>query len=231
MLTSKPRLSENLLACDGHASGPVCDDRRLPSAPPTRVQHHLSTGEVQVPPQVPTEEVLVRDAALGDTDAFSLIAAQHGAGMFRYALRMLDGDLHDAEDAVQEALIDAWVNLPKFRGESALGTWLFRLTADRVLASRRRRRPVPVDHYLLSTTPDEGHRGPGAQVQHGELWETLDLALTELPWRQRASWLLREVEGLSYDDIANILETTPTVVRGQLHRARRSLAIRMEQWR
>ncbi|MEO3938943.1 RNA polymerase sigma factor [Dermatophilaceae bacterium Soc4.6] len=231
VLTSKPRLSENLLACDGHASGPVCDDRRLPSAPPTRVQHHLSTGEVQVPPQVPTEEVLVRDAALGDTDAFSLIAAQHGAGMFRYALRMLDGDLHDAEDAVQEALIDAWVNLPKFRGESALGTWLFRLTANRVLASRRRRRPVPVDHYLLSTTPDEGHRGPGAQVQHGELWETLDLALTELPWRQRASWLLREVEGLSYDDIANILETTPTVVRGQLHRARRSLAIRMEQWR
>ena len=181
--------------------------------------------------QGPTAEVLVRRAVLGDRGAFGLIVDRHGAGMFRYALRMLDGDHHGAEDAVQEALIDAWVNLPSFRGESGLRTWLFRITANRVLASRRRRRPVVVDDHLLDTRPEPEHTGPPAQVQHGQLWQALDLALSELPWRQRASWLLREMEGLSYDDIASILETTPTVVRGQLHRARRTLAIRMEQWR
>ena len=59
----------------------------------------------------------------------------------------------------------------------------------------------------------------------------LNLALLELPWRQRASWLLRELEGFSYEEIARVLDTTPGVVRGQLHRARRTLATRMEQWR
>lgn len=179
----------------------------------------------------PTEDVLIRRAALGDRSAFTVIVTDHGAGMFRYALRMLEGDHEGAEDAVQEALINAWVNLPGFRGEATLRTWLFRLTATQVLAARRRRRPVAVDDYILSALPEDDHRGPGLEVQHSHLWETLDRALNELPWRQRASWLLREVEGLSYDEIASILETTPTVVRGQLHRARRALAIRMEQWR
>ncbi|MEP6796685.1 MAG: RNA polymerase sigma factor [Lapillicoccus sp.] len=195
-----------------------------------QTEHSPDGTPTDQPPQ-PTMEVLVRRAALGDRAAFALIVGHHGAGMFRYALRMLEGDHHAAEDAVQEALIDAWVHLPTFRAESSLRTWLFRITANRVLASRRRHRPIAVDDQLLSTRPEPDHQGPSAEVQHGQLWETLELALSELPWRQRASWLLREMEGLSYEDIASILETSPTVVRGQLHRARRTLAIRMEQWR
>ena len=73
-------------------------------------------------------------------------------------------------------------------------------------------------------------QAPAQQAEFRELLDALELGLTELPWRQRACWILREVEGLRYDDIAKILQTTPTVVRGQLHRARRSLAVRMEQW-
>ncbi len=179
----------------------------------------------------PIDEVLARQAALGDRTAFAAIVRRHGAGMFRYAVRMLDGDAHAAEDAVQEALTDAWVHLPGFRAEAALRTWLFRITANRVLAHRRRRRPVATDDRLLEVLPHPEHRGPAAVAEHGELREALDRALAELPWRQRASWLLREMEGLGYADIAEILHTTPTVVRGQLHRARSTLAVRMEQWR
>jgi len=135
------------------------------------------------------------------------------------------------EDAVQDGFVDAWVNLPQFRHQASVHTWLFRLTANRVLKERRRRRPVPVDDRLLASQPDTERRTPEATAEHAQLWQTLDLALGELPWRQRASWMLRELEGLGYDDIAKILDTTPTVVRGQLHRARRALAIRMEQWR
>ena len=72
---------------------------------------------------------------------------------------------------------------------------------------------------------------PEQVVLSRELWETLSLALSELPWTQRAAWLLREQEYLSYAEIARVLDVSPTVVRGQLHRARRTLAIRMEQWR
>jgi len=177
-----------------------------------------------------TDKVLATQAALGDRGAFADIVRRHGPSLYRYALRMLDGDHQGAEDAVQDALAAAWVNLPDFRRESALHTWLFRIGANRVLSERRRRRPVPVDDRLLSTQPEPGYRGPAQRAEHEHLWESLDLALTELPWRQRAAWILRELEGLSYAEIAQILHTTPTVVRGQLHRARRALAIRMEQW-
>lgn len=175
--------------------------------------------------------MLARRSALGDRGAFALIVHRHGAAMYRYAVHMLDGNVHDAEDAVQNAWIKVWQNLPGFRGEAALRTWLFTITSNEVYSLRRRRHPRAVDDELLVGRADAASGEPGNIVVEGELWHTLGLALTELPWRQRASWLLREIEGLTYADIAAVLDTSTTVVRGQLHRARASLAVRMAQWR
>ncbi|MEP6854805.1 MAG: sigma-70 family RNA polymerase sigma factor [Pedococcus sp.] len=174
---------------------------------------------------------LAVQAALGDRDAFAHIVLRSGPGMHRYALGMLDGDLEAAEDAVQEALTKAWMGLPGFRGQSSLRTWLFRITANEVLAARRRRRPVSVDDGLLQTVPGPRAQEPEHELASGELAAALETALAELPWRQRATWLLREMEGMPYSHIAEVLHTNETVVRGQLHRARRTLAVRMEQWR
>lgn len=177
------------------------------------------------------ESDLAVRAALGDRDAFAAIVRACGPGMHRYAVGMLDGDLHAAEDAVQEAFAKAWVALPGFRGDSSLRTWLFRITANEVLSARRRRRPVSVDDGLLQAVPGERAQQPEHHLAGNELALALDTALAELPWRQRAAWLLREMENLPYAQIARILDTSETVVRGQLHRARRTLAVRMEQWR
>jgi RNA polymerase sigma-70 factor (ECF subfamily) len=168
---------------------------------------------------------------MGDRRAFALIFERHGPAMFRYALPMLDGHVQDAEDALQGAWTKVWLNIGDFRGDSQLRTWLFTVTAREVLNHRRRRRPTPVEDNLLDPQPARIELEPGHQLDERELREALTLALTELPWRQRASWVLREVEGLSYDEIARVLRTTPTVVRGQLHRARATLAVRMEMWR
>jgi len=178
-----------------------------------------------------TDLVLARSAGMGDRAAFATIFDRHAAAMFRYAVNMLDGDLDAAEDAVQDALERAWSKLPGFRGEAQLRTWLFRITANVVLSARRRRRPIAVDDELLTALPAMPETGPVHHVEHAELRAALELALTELPWRQRAAWLLREMEGLSYDEIADVLQTSPAVVRGQLHRARGTLAVRMVQWR
>lgn len=204
---------------------------KLWSARATRRGRHLQVETLVHDRRVPDDGALARRAGLGDREAFAEIFERHAESMFRYAQHMLGGAAHDAEDAVQNALIKAWQHLPDFRGESALRTWLFRITANEVLNARRRRRPVPVDAYLLTATPDRPDVDPARQHEHAELWETLTVALTELPWRQRASWLLKEIEGMSYTEIAIVLETSPTVVRGQLHRARRTLAVRMAQWR
>lgn len=180
-------------------------------------------------PRAP-DEVLARRAALGDRVAFAAIVRRHGPGMFRYAATMLDHHTQDAEDAVQNALTKAWQRLPEFRGESRLVTWLFRIVANEALASRRRRRPIPVDNRLLEPLPGALEEGPEHQVAQLELERALLAALGELPWRQRACWVLAEQEGLSYQDIAVTLDTSVTVVRGQLERARRTLAVRMAQW-
>ena len=178
-----------------------------------------------------TDEQLATAAALGDRDAFAQIVMRCAPGMHRYALGMLDTDFHAAEDAVQEALAKAWVALPGFRGQSSLRTWLFRITANEVLAARRRRRPLSVDDWSLNTVAASAHHNPEQIATARELRDAMNQALAELPWRQRAAWLLREVEDMPYAQIARVLDTSETVVRGQLHRARRTLAVRMEQWR
>ena len=178
-----------------------------------------------------SDHVLARRAALGDRMAFAEIFTRHGAALYRYAVRMLDGDHQAAEDAVQEALTKAWLRLEGFRGDASLRTWLFRLTVNECHNSRRRRRPVPVDDDLLSTLDPSAAASAEDVAGSRSMLQALDRALLELPWRQRAAWLLREVEGLSYQEIAIALATTPTVIRGQLHRARATLATRMTRWR
>lgn len=177
------------------------------------------------------DNALARRAALGDRAAFTVIFHRHGPAMFRYAMHMLGGNTHDAEDALQSAWAKVWVHIGDFRGQAQLRTWLLTLTAREVLSQRRRRRPVLIEDNLLEPHPTDPGLEPEHHLQHEHLREALTLALAELPWRQRAVWTLRAVEGLSYEEIAEVLATTPTVVRGQLHRARTTLAVRMEMWR
>ncbi len=177
------------------------------------------------------DEALARWAALGDRSAFADIVGRHGPGMFRYATTMLDGNVHDAEDAVQNALTKAWQHLPRFRGESSLRTWMYRITANEVLALRRRRRPISLDDRLLEPMRAPEEDQPEQRLSERELRQALSAALSELPWRQRACWILAEYEEMTYEQIADALDTEVTVVRGQLHRARRTLAIRMARWR
>lgn len=184
---------------------------------------------------------LARRAGLGDRPAFEELFARLFPATLRYATHLLDGDARLAEDVVQEAWIKAWRALPDFAGRSKVQTWIFTIVQRETYDRRRRNRPLAVDDSILepiaqrererSRIATSSQNDPEREVLQRELWETLTLALSELPWTQRSAWMLRELEDLSYGEIAQVLGTTPTVVRGQLHRARRTLAIRMEQWR
>ncbi len=175
-----------------------------------------------------SDEVLARQSALGDRAAFADLVRRHTPAMSRYAYRML-GNSHDAEDVVQEAFLSAWRGLAGFRGESTVRTWLFRLVATKALNSRRRSRPVPAEVDILAEQASS-EPGPATRAVDARMLADLQVALAALPARQRACWLLREVEDLGYREIAEVLATTPTVVRGQLERARTELAERMAPW-
>ncbi|GAA1749664.1 RNA polymerase sigma factor [Aeromicrobium alkaliterrae] len=193
------------------------------------------------PPGDASDLALARRAGLGDRAAFEELFARLFPGTLRYATHLLDGDARAAEDVVQEAWVKAWRALPDFAGRSKVQTWLFTIVQRETYDRRRRRRPLAVDDAILEPIAQReraqnrlatsSRNDPEREVLQRELWETLTMALSELPWTQRSAWMLRELEDLSYAEIAEVLDTTPTVVRGQLHRARRTLAIRMEQWR
>jgi RNA polymerase sigma-70 factor (ECF subfamily) len=178
----------------------------------------------------PSDEALARAAGVGDEDAFRAIVDRHGPGMYRYALR-LTGSEAEAAEVTQEALVSAWKGVGTFEGRSSLRTWLIRLVHRRAVDQTRVRRPTPINDDLLSAVARPARDNPLQSVLDTELLEALQEALGELPWHQRACWLLREVEEMSYDEIATALAMPVGSVRGHLQRGRKNLAERMARWR
>jgi RNA polymerase sigma-70 factor, ECF subfamily len=196
--------------------------------------HQRPGGATSSTPPEPSDEVLARRAGLGDREAFTAIVHRHGPALYRYAIRLLDSPA-DAQDAVQEAFIGAWRGLSGYRGDAGLRTWLFalvrrkaypRLTRFRASGSRPH---LSVDE--VAETLADRHADPAAVHSSTALLAALDAALRMLPERQRSAWILRQVEELTYAQIASILAVSPDAVRGLLERARTSLAITLKEWR
>jgi RNA polymerase sigma-70 factor, ECF subfamily len=174
----------------------------------------------------PNDADLVSRAQAGRLDAFEELVRRHRPGAYRVALRML-GDTGDAEDAAQEAFIQAWRNLAGFRADAAFSTWMYRIVTNRclnVLRSRRRTEQLPEAHESPTTRPD--------RIAEGN-WQVEDLkrAITGLTPEQRAPLVLRELEGCSYEEIAAALDLSLSAVKSRLHRARLELLTAMREWR
>ena len=177
-----------------------------------------------------SDAALARSAAMGDRDAFEAIVRRHGPAMFRFARRTL-GDDGDAQEVVQDAFVAAWQQLSRWRGDAALRTWLFSVVSHKAVDRQRRRRLARVGEDALEQVAAGPGYDPEAQAAGSDLAAALEVELGRLPESQRTVWLLREVEGLSYADIAEVTGTGAEAVRGQLTRARRTLSERLERWR
>lgn len=176
------------------------------------------------------DRVLVGAAAMGERDAFEAIVLRYGPELLRYARSMLS-DAGAAEEVTQDAFIAAWKGLDGFRGESSLRTWLFSVVSRKVVDYRRRRSIPPVRDWALDTTPASAVDDPEIRASNADFLDELRDALAELPYRQRAAWLLREVDGMTHVEIGRILMITPSAVRGHLVRAQATLSERMAAWR
>jgi RNA polymerase sigma-70 factor, ECF subfamily len=170
---------------------------------------------------------LVVRAREGDVVAFSALAERHQAALYRVALRLL-GNAADAEDALQEALLEAWRRLDRFRGDSAFRTWAYRIVTNRCLDLLRQRRAT-VD--LDAVTEPVARESPERAAEADAGLAAVGAALRTLPADQRACFVLRELEGLGYTEIAEITGASETAVRGRIHRARTTLAGVLRAWR
>jgi RNA polymerase sigma-70 factor (ECF subfamily) len=166
----------------------------------------------------------------GDRRAFEELVRTQQHRVYGLALRML-GDAAEAQDVAQEAFLRAHRGLAEFRGDARLSTWLYaivsRLCLNR-LAGSERRLARHGEEALSRLTDDQP--GPDQALERGELEEALHRAIGELPEERRVVVVLRDVEGLAYEEIAEILEVPVGTVRSRLHRARLDLKEKMERF-
>jgi RNA polymerase sigma-70 factor (ECF subfamily) len=176
------------------------------------------------------DRLLAVRAAEGDEDSFAVLVQRHSRSLLALA-RCLLGNPQDAEEAVQDAFVSAWRRLPEYHHSAEFRTWMYRITVNRCLTVRRRRAPsLPLDAVAEPATAD-AWGSPARTAEQDAATAALACALDELETGQRVCWILREVQGLPYKEIAHVTRTSEQTVRGRLFRARRSLQEAMAPWR
>jgi RNA polymerase sigma-70 factor (ECF subfamily) len=169
-----------------------------------------------------TEASLLARAQAGDVSAFEQLSAGYADRLFMLLLRLL-GDRAEAEDVAQEVMLRAWRGLTRFQGRSSYFTWLYRIAvneANRALERRARRpagTPIGVDELQLPASPA---LDPARQAENNELRRALGQALAELPPPLRTAIVLRDVEGLSTQEAAEIAGVSQAAFKSRLHQAR-----------
>ena len=175
------------------------------------------------------DRTLAAAAALGDRAAFETIVHRYGPLLYGYVRRMI-GDYSTVDDVVQETLVAAWRQIEGYRGDASLKTWLFRICDRKVIDSHRLRYAEPIDDRLLDPVDASADSDPAVVLSNTEFLAALERALAELPVRQRACWVLREIDGLTFPEIGVTLKLSPGAARGHHHRAQRTLQQRMQRW-
>ena len=178
-----------------------------------------------------TEQELVTRAKAGDPDAFGQLMEQNQNRIYSLALRMV-GNPEDAADLTQDAFLSAWRNLDGFQGEASFSTWLYRLTSNACidfLRKEKRKRAAGTVLYLDDT--EEGasldlpdyDADPHKQLEQSEVQQCITDCMDALSEEHRKVLSLREISGLSYTEIADILGLEEGTVKSRIARARLAL--------
>ncbi|QDW65877.1 RNA polymerase sigma factor [Luteimonas granuli] len=190
-------------------------DAAMTDSPPAQAAHDAVDGD----------DALARAAAGGDTAAFEALYRRHAPRVHGVVLRLAGWQRARAEDLVQEAFLQAWRALPRWRGEASFGTWLYRLAVNAALMDLRARRARPGldgdDEAALEALAS------GDSAQRTAMAMDLGRAVATLPPRARAVLVLHDVEGWTHDEIATALEMAVGSSKSQLHRARGLLRARL----
>lgn len=201
-----------------------------------REDHGLSTrDEAQVDEPATTDEPVIEldgdsDATpASDPEELHQLVVEHGDAVYRLALSIVR-DRALAEDIAQEALVKAWLALPTLRSRNALRSWVLRITHNTSISMLRARKAVVTDPEELPEPPASPAGLVENRVEGGAVMADFRAALEDLDELSRSIVVLREIEGLSYDEIAEVLNVPLPTVKTRLLRARRRLGANLREW-
>jgi RNA polymerase sigma-70 factor (ECF subfamily) len=202
----------------------------------TRAEGGTAARQTQTVLRDLSDNDAVERSKRGDAAAYKVLVDRYQGRAYRLALRVLRDD-ELARDACQEAFLKAFLNLKRFEGRSSFYTWLYRLVMNLCLDFKRRDRsnryvdvPEPADLERIAGSERASHEAedwrshteaPDAALERRELRTAMARAIEQLPASARETLVLREVEGLSYAEIAQVLEIPKGTVMSRLHYARR----------
>ena len=172
---------------------------------------------------IPEEAALIARARSGDARAFEALYRDHVDRVYGVCLRMT-GNVSEAEDCAQEAFIQAWNKLAKFRGDSAFGTWMHRIAVNAVLGRIRKSKREQDRIQAVADTASS----PASIGDNGELRDLSD-AIDRLPEGARHVFVLNAVYGYSHEESSDMLGIAVGTSKAQLHRARRLLAQQLKE--
>ena len=182
------------------------------------------------------DQQLVERVQRGDKQAFGLLVAKYQRKLARLLSRLIR-DPAEVEDVAQETFIKAYKALPAFRGDSAFYTWLYRIginTAKNFLVSQGRRAPTTTDFDSEEAETFEDadqlrdNNTPERLLMTKQIGDTVNVAMEALPEELRTAIVLREIEGLSYEEIATIMECPIGTVRSRIFRAREAISEKLK---
>jgi RNA polymerase sigma-70 factor (ECF subfamily) len=184
-----------------------------------------------------TDADLIRDAQANDHAAFETLVRRYSERAFRAAYRVVR-DQQAAEEVLQEALIKAYRALPRFEARSSFYTWLYRITVNLALDRRRRGKREPTVEWDDAIAHEVDPRGlvsatvsvdPEVELRRHEIRDLVAAGIQTLPDGQREVLLLREVDGLSYEEIAETMQISKGTVMSRLHYARKKMIVFLAQ--
>jgi len=174
------------------------------------------------------DQALAVSASKGDAEAFRQLVREHSRLVYRVAIRILGPQ--DAPDASQEVWVRVWRNIGNFRGDSAFSTWLYRITVNTCLSvrrkeSRRKEREYAGEELPFLPEPPGGDADPEAAALGAGQREEIQAALGQVRAEHRAALVLRHMEGLSYAEIASILDVPDGTAKGWVSRGRAAMLV------
>ena len=184
-----------------------------------------------------SEQILIEGLRRGDQASFRELVETRQSLIYNTVLGLLQ-NAEDAEDVTQEVFIKVFESIGRFKGESALSTWIYRIAVTRSLEHLRMKKRKKRFAFLTSLFGEDNEllheprefNHPGIQMDNREKGRLLFSKIAELPENQRIAFTLHKVEGLSYQEVADVMHTSVAAVESLIHRARQNLRRSLESY-